>query len=332
MLAIILFAGDCSHMHSWSSILVQDVIIPMRGRPLGTRAHLWVLRGSIIFVAVFALVFSILFTQTQYIALWWQITNAIFVSGAGAAIIGGLYWRKGTTGAAWCAVIVGSTLAVVGILLNQYWGQITPWWNGSYARMFTLPAKFWMNGIQVAFVASLAATVVYVVISLLTCRVEFNLDQMLHRGKYTAPSEQLDPERPRPWLARLTGVDYRFTRGDRWIATLLVGWSFLVALINGFVVLMNSETTNRWATAAWSRYWLVFGVVVPFVIGLATTIWFTIGGVRDLRDFFRALRVLKRDATDDGRVAVSGEEAKQMLKLDQKPQPAQAVLQNARGS
>jgi SSS family solute:Na+ symporter len=306
-----LLAGDCSHMHSWSSIFVQDVILPLRRRPLSTRAHLWVLRGSIIFVALFALTFSILFTQTQYIALWWQITNAIFVSGAGAAIIGGLYWRKGTTGGAWSAVFVGSALALGGILLNQYWTQITPWWNASYAKMFILPAKFWMNGIQVAFVASLAATVVYIVVSYLTCRVDFNLDQMLHRGKYTPPAEQLDPERPRPWLARLTGVDYRFTRSDRWIATLLVGWSLLVALINGFVVLMNSRPNSRWMTAGWSRYWLIFGVGVPFVIGLATTVWFTIGGVRDLRDFFRALRTVKRDASDDGRVEVSGDDRKQ---------------------
>src|SRR5262249_1216257 len=157
-----------------------------------------------------------------------------------------------TTGAAWCAVITGSVLALGGILLNQYWAQVMPWWNATHAGSFTLPAKFWMNGIQVAFAASLAATVVYVVISFLTCRIYFDLDRMLHRGRYTAPSEQLDPERPRPWLARLAGVDYRFTRGDRWIATLLVGWSFLIALINGFVVLANSHASSRWVTATWS--------------------------------------------------------------------------------
>src|SRR2546430_3321275 len=48
--------------------------------------------------------------------------------------------------------------------------------------------------------------------------------------------------------------------------------------------------TTLFRSAAWSRYWLIFGVIVPFLVGLATTIWFTIGGVRDLRDFFRALR------------------------------------------
>jgi SSS family solute:Na+ symporter len=315
-----LLAGDCSHMHSWASIFVQDVIMPFRNRPLSTRAHLWLLRGSIIFVAVFALVFSILFTQTQYIAQWWQITNAIFVGGAGAAIIGGLYWRKGTTGAAWCAVVVGSGLAVSGILLNQYWVQITPWWNALNPRPFTLPAKFWMNGIQVAFAASLAASAVYVIVSLLGRRVDFDLDQMLHRGKYTPESDRLDPQRPRPWLARLAGLDYRFTRGDRWIATLLVGWSLLTVVINGITVLINSRISSRWTTAAWSRYWLIFGVIVPFLVGLATTIWFTIGGVRDLRDFFRALRTLKRDASDDGRVAVSGEEAKRVFVTVENPQ------------
>jgi len=34
-----------SYMHSWGSILVQDVIVPLRRRPFGPRAHLAALRG-----------------------------------------------------------------------------------------------------------------------------------------------------------------------------------------------------------------------------------------------------------------------------------------------
>jgi len=42
--------------------------------------------------------------------------------------------------------------------------------------------------------------------------------------------------------------------------------------------------------------------VLPFVIALLTLVWFTIGGVRDMRDFFSALKTTTRDASDDGRV------------------------------
>src|SRR5439155_5198674 len=74
-----LIAGDCSHIHSWGSIFIQDVVLPLRRRPLSTKEHLTLLRLSMIGVALFAFVFSLLFTQTHYIVLWWAVTGAIFI-------------------------------------------------------------------------------------------------------------------------------------------------------------------------------------------------------------------------------------------------------------
>jgi hypothetical protein len=47
---------------------------------------------------------------------------------------------------------------------------------------------------------------------------------------------------------------------------------------------------------------MITGIAVPCVIAFATLIWFGIGGMRDLRDFFIALKTHTRDARDDGRV------------------------------
>jgi SSS family solute:Na+ symporter len=299
-----LIAGDSTHMHSWSSIFIQDVILPFRRKPLSTRQHLWLLRLSTVFVAVFALVFSICFTMTHYIAMWWSITQAIFISGAGAAIIGGLYWRKGTTGAAWAAVIVGSILAFASILLNQ-----PSFWNAavSHLQLADMPAKFPYNGVQCAFVIVLIASATYIVVSLLTCTVDFNLDRMLHRGEYADGGA--GTERKRPLLARLANIDDSFTAGDRRIAIMLVGWTLGLALINAVIAIINLFF-QQWTLGAWETYWLIFGVGVPLLVGTVTFVWFTIGGIIDTRDFFRALSVMKRDFTDNGRVAVSGEDAK----------------------
>src|SRR5205823_765901 len=95
-----LLAGDAAHMHSWGSIFVQDVILPLRKRPLSPAQHIWALRMAMAAVAAFAFFFSTIFSQTQYIALWWAITAGMFTGGAGAAIVGGLYSRTGTTAAA----------------------------------------------------------------------------------------------------------------------------------------------------------------------------------------------------------------------------------------
>ena len=77
------------------------------------------LRIAIFGVAVFIFFFSLLFQQNQKIALFFAITAAIFAGGSGAVIIGGLYWKRGTTAAAWSAMIVGATISVGGVLVKQ---------------------------------------------------------------------------------------------------------------------------------------------------------------------------------------------------------------------
>ena len=108
-----------TYLHSWGSIFVQDVVLPFRRTPLSRRAHLLLLKGSILGVAVFAFVFSMLYEPNQYIAMFLALTGAVFVGGAGSAIIGGLYWKRGTTAAAWTAMIAGMTLSGGGIVLKQ---------------------------------------------------------------------------------------------------------------------------------------------------------------------------------------------------------------------
>ncbi len=146
-----LLGGDAVHLHSWGSILVQDVVVPLRKRPFGAKRHIIVLRLAMIGVALFAFGFGCLFRQTEYIMMWWSVTGALYVGGAGAAIIGGLYWRKGTTAGAWAAMLTGSTLSAGGIVLRQIYGTTFPF-----------------NGREIAFYASLVAILCYVVVSLLT--------------------------------------------------------------------------------------------------------------------------------------------------------------------
>ena len=120
--AIMMFAMlavDGSYLHSWGSIFIQDVVLPFRKKPFTPRLHLILLRLAIVFVAIFGFCFSWLFPQNDYILMFFALTGAIF-SGAGAAIVGGLYWKKGTTAAAWTALCLGSGTAVTGIVIRQF--------------------------------------------------------------------------------------------------------------------------------------------------------------------------------------------------------------------
>ena len=118
MLAAFVSTHD-TYLHSWATIIVQDVIMPFRSKPFDKKTHLKVLRIAIFGVAVFIFLFSLLFQQNQKIALFFAITAAIFAGGSGAVIIGGLYWKRGTTSAAWTAMLVGAFISVGGVLVKQ---------------------------------------------------------------------------------------------------------------------------------------------------------------------------------------------------------------------
>ena len=285
-----IFGGDATHLHSWGSIFVQDVLVPLRKKPFEPKQHLRVLRWVITGVAVFAFLFGTLFQQTEYILMWWAITTAIYVGGAGACIIGGLYWKKGTVAGAWTALITGSTLSVGGIILRQIYGKDFP-----------------LNGQEVSFFACCTAITMYVVVSLLTCRKDHNMDRMLHRGAYAAVidevGEKRDPEKtPKKKLSlgRFIGMDSNFTTGDKWIAGSLFGWG-----IFWFAVVIVGSVWNvisPWPLSVWISYWHFVGIGIPIFISFITAIWFTWGGIRDIKLAFHRLRHQQVNHLDDGTV------------------------------
>ncbi|CAN5549493.1 sodium/proline symporter PutP [soil metagenome] len=312
-----LLAGDSGHMHSWGAIFVQDVIVPLRKTPMSTRAHMWALRGAVTFVAAFAFTFSMLFSQSQYIALWWAITGGVFTGGAGAAIIGGLYWKRGTTAAAWAGTLTGSILALVGIACTS--SQLWPYVNDAGAAFgLSMPTKFWLNGQECAFIAAIAAVLVYVVVALITSRGRrFNLDRMLNRVEYArdtagnllnAPAAiaSLAPLtlRDRFRLRNILRFDKNFTFADKVVSGGIFWWAMFLLAVNIGVTVWNFAIRPL-PIKFWSGYWSIFGIGIPFFISFASLIWFAIGGAMDIRKFFAALGTESRDSRDDGTVRKS---------------------------
>ena len=282
-------SGDGIHLHSWSSIFVQDVVLPLRKRPLSVEGHLRLLRAGIVGVAVFAFCFGALFRQTEYVLMWFQVTTAIFVGGAGSAIIGGLYWKKGTTAGAWIGLLVGSTLCISGILARQ--------WNPDFP----------LNGTQISFYAALLSIAAYVFVSLLTCRVPHNMDRLLHRGKYAVEpegGEAVTLPTQRFSLRKLIGIDEHFTRGDRWVAYGVFWWS--MGWFAVFVVGSTIYFVHPFSNEAWAQYWRVTAIWLPLAVTVITTVWFTVGCTQDLRLLFRRLRAERLDLYDDGSVECLG--------------------------
>ncbi len=331
IMIFLMISTDTTYLHSWGSILVQDIVLPFRKKPFTPRQQLFWLRVAIAFVAVFAFFFSLYFGQVTFILMFFALTGSIWLGGAGAVILGGLYWKRGTTQGAWAGLLSGSILASIGFIGQNYWAQsIYPMIEKSptILHWFTIiiegishpfepiiqwrvtPDKFPINGQEVYFLTMLLSIATYVTVSLLTCRKPFNMERMLHRGKYRreddrAPGEVAGkpPRSLKGLLQTLLGIDAQFTRGDK-----ILSWSvFLYSMVWGFgswlvVLIWNVIKEGGWPKQWWSTWFFIQYFVVAFIVGLVTTVWFTIGGTWDLRRMFKRLASHETNILDDGRV------------------------------
>lgn len=320
----LLISTDTTYMHSWGSIIVQDIILPIRGRAFTARQQLLLLRLIIAAVAVFAFFFSLLFAQVDFILMFFAITGAIWLGGAGPCIVGGLYWRRGTAAGAFAALTSGSILAVGGIVAQKTWVEyIYPWLEAAgrlpglrsvvegfsrpfepYIELRVVPDKFPINSQEIYFVAMVVGVGLYVGVSLLTGRELFNMDRLLHRGKYRRAGEAEVVSAPLTWRTaylKILGINSEYSRGDRVLA-----WSvFLYSMLWGFgsfVVLTIWNATSPWSDSQWAEWFKIYNLVVPGIIAVVSTVWFTIGGTWDLRRLFQRLAEKDDDLLDDGRV------------------------------
>ena len=271
--AVVLFAFISTHdtyLLAWGSILIQDVIVPLRGRPLSPKAHIWALRFSVLFVAVFIIVFSMLFKQSDNIHMFQAITGAIYTSGAGIVILSALYWRRGTSKGAWTAFIVGGILSI------------------AYLVCKTAIEGFPLNGTIAAFFTSLAAILAFVIVSLIDRDPKFDLDELLHRKEKSDKSN-----------LNIRQLIKQIPFADKLIYVLLFGYAFTALAVFAIVTIYNVR--YGMTVKSWFEWWYIY-VWIMFTCGVLILIWFTIGGIMDLIKLFRQLRTEKIDVNDDGYV------------------------------
>lgn len=314
-----MLSTDDTYMHSWGSIFVQDVILPFRKKPFTPRQHIWALRLSIISVAAFAWVFSYFFRQTEYVFMFFAITGAI-VSGAGAVIIGGLYWKRGGTIAAWSAYIIGALIAITGIVLQQSWaygdgtGRLSQYLFDHFGWQWVANNmdRFPVNGQWITFIGYMTCLIVFVVVSLYEHYIlknpDFNLDRMLHRGQYDTSREHLKISRV-GWLAQRLGITHEFTRGDKILYGLTIAWtlSWLVIFVwfTAQYFLFGTYTADKFIPGVSSEQWLWLWhikIYITLILAFICTVWFFFGGIIDVTKLFKALYSLNRNDADDGSV------------------------------
>lgn len=344
IMIFLLISTDTTYMHSWGSIIVQDIILPFRNEPFKPKQQLMLLRVIIACVAVFAFLFSFFFGQVDYILMFFIITGAIWLGGAGPCIVGGLYWKRGTTWGAFGALLSGSILAVSGFVSQSLWvSHIYPWlvktemldsvtWFiegvsaplNPYIVWTVTPDKFPINSQEIYFIAMIVALFLYVTLSLLTCKEPFNMDRLLHRGKYHKEGKvvEREPLTFRTSLLRLIGIDSQYTKWDKGLAYSVFIYSFGYQF-GAFLIIVLWNLVYPWPVKWWANWFLFNNLIVVGIIGIVSTVWFTIGGVWDLNRLFKRLEAKETNVLDDGRVIghVSADDLEMVEELDKGDYP-----------
>ena len=184
------------------------------------------------------------------------------------------------------AALTGAVLSVGGIIVRQIY------------------PGFPLNGMEISFWATLTAIIVYVGVSVLTVKENFNLDRMLHRGVYAMKDDEVADVNPvvkqKFKISKLIGIDEKFSRSDRRVSGGIFWWSMLLL----FVLIIGTiwNLIAPWSNYVWAVFWRWTGLLLPLTIAVCTTIWFTFGVLKDMGRFFTALRNERVDVHDDGTV------------------------------
>ncbi|TWT69017.1 sodium:solute symporter family protein [Crateriforma conspicua] len=305
-----------TYLHAWASVFIRDVVQPLRSEPLSDKGEIRLLRFGVVTVAAMILAISLLIQPSDYLLKFMFLSASIFIGGAGAVLIGGLYTNWGNTWGAWASLSVGAAVATVGVIGQTFWiDRIYPWLSDSHPnwleplqkvldamtlglpgiefpvgdQQFPIDGQWWSLGTMVLATAS------YILGSVV---------QGLFMGWPTGDVTRFfvdgvnDVQRESGKVRRMLRSLFpseEFTLGDKWIWGAKMAWTggLGIVFVVGTTAACFFQVDGRWWATFWNGY-----IQATLVIALVTTCWFSVGAVGDLKRFLVRLAQNISDADD----------------------------------
>ncbi|MDQ1474729.1 MAG: solute:Na+ symporter, family [Bryobacterales bacterium] len=128
---------NSSYLLGWSSVISQDIILPLRREPLSQNSQVVLNRTVNVFVSLFVLFWGVWYVLPGPVYFYLNITGTLFLAGAFSAFIGGLFWKRASTIGGYCALLGGAV--------------------GSATYFFKIPAAY--AGMSAFLLAALGMTI-----------------------------------------------------------------------------------------------------------------------------------------------------------------------------
>lgn len=120
--AALLFASistNDSYLLSWSTVIVNDIIAPLRKKHFEYKGHMFAIRLTIIVIAVVMLLWSLLYKAHESIIEYMYLSGTI-MAGIGISVLFGLYWKRANKAGAYAAIITCVVVSLSDMLGNQF--------------------------------------------------------------------------------------------------------------------------------------------------------------------------------------------------------------------
>jgi SSS family solute:Na+ symporter len=109
---------NSSYLLGWSAIIAQDIILPLRRRPLSSLQQVMLNRGANLFVSLFVMVYGLWYTLPGPTYFYLNITATIYLSGTLVAVVAGLFWNRASVLGGYLAM-AGGAVATIGFFFFQ---------------------------------------------------------------------------------------------------------------------------------------------------------------------------------------------------------------------
>jgi len=105
MIAAFMSTHD-SYLLCWSGVVTQDIVAPLFG-PLSQRQRILTTRIGIVSIGAMLLIWGLWYEPEGNLWAYMAVTGTVYLAGVLPIVIGGLYWKRGSTVGAYAALIGG---------------------------------------------------------------------------------------------------------------------------------------------------------------------------------------------------------------------------------
>jgi SSS family solute:Na+ symporter len=96
----------------WSSVIAQDIVAPLVRRELPGRSRLLLTRVTVVALAVFIMIWSLVYELPGPAYFYLQVTANLFMAPTLIAVVGGLYWRRASAAGAALSFVLGAAASL----------------------------------------------------------------------------------------------------------------------------------------------------------------------------------------------------------------------------